>query len=74
VLPEFLQHQATPEALAGALERLVTDPAARAEQLAGIQEAVHLLSVGGERPSRIAARTILDVIAQWRATHGSGQD
>jgi lipid-A-disaccharide synthase len=74
VLPEFLQHQATPEALAGALERLVRDPAARAEQLAGIEEAVQLLSVGGERPSRIAARTILDVIAQWRKTHGSGQD
>jgi lipid-A-disaccharide synthase len=73
VLPEFLQQQATPEALAGALERLVRDPAARAEQLAGIREAVQLLSVGGERPSRIAARTVLDVIAQWRKTHGSGQ-
>src|SRR5690606_22884001 len=73
VLPEYLQHLATPEALAGAVERLVKDPAARAQQLAGIQEAVHLLSVGGERPSRIAARTILDVIAQWRKTHGPGQ-
>jgi lipid-A-disaccharide synthase len=72
VLPEFLQHRCTPETLAGAVERLVKDPAARAEQLAGIQEAVQLLSVGGERPSRIAARTILDVIAQWRKTHGPG--
>jgi lipid-A-disaccharide synthase len=73
VLPEYLQHRATPEALAAAVERLVENPAARAEQLAGIQEAVQLLSVGGERPSRIAARTILDVIAQWRKTHGPGQ-
>ena len=73
VLPEYLQHLATPAALAGAVERLMKDAAARAEQLAGIQEAVHLLSVGGERPSRIAARTILDVVAQWRKTHGPGQ-
>ncbi len=73
VLPEYLQHRCTPEALAGAVERLMCDPAARAEQLAGIAEAVQLLSVGGERPSRIAARTILDVIAQWRKTHGPRQ-
>jgi lipid-A-disaccharide synthase len=70
VLPEFLQHNATPTALAEAVLRLHGDPAARAAQLAGIREAVQLLSVGGERPSRIAARTILDVIAQWRKTHG----
>lgn len=70
VLPEYLQHFCKPPVLADAVMRLVTDPAARAAQLAGIQEAVHLLSVGGERPSRIAARTILDVIAQWRKTHG----
>jgi lipid-A-disaccharide synthase len=70
VLPEFLQHNATPAALAEAVLRLHGDPGARAAQLAGIREAVQLLSVGGERPSRIAARTILDVIAQWRKTHG----
>jgi lipid-A-disaccharide synthase len=74
VLPEYLQYRATPQALAAAVERLVKEPAARAEQLAGIQEAVQLLSVGGERPSRIAARTILDVIAQWRKTHGPRPD
>ncbi len=73
VLPEYLQHRCTAEALAAAVERLIKDPAARAEQLAGIQEAVQLLSVGGERRSRIAAHKILDVIAQWRKTHGPGQ-
>lgn len=73
VLPEFLQYMATPAALAGAAERLFKDPAARQEQLAGIEEAVQLLSVRGERPSVIAARTILDVIVQWRKTHGPGQ-
>lgn len=73
VLPEYLQHRCTPEVLAGAVERLLNDTAARAHMLAGIQEAVQLLSVGGERPSRIAARTILEVIAQWRKTHAPGQ-
>jgi len=73
VLPEFLQERCKPELLAEAVARLLADPAARAAQLAGIQEAVQLLSVGGERPSRIAARTILDVIAQWRKTHGPRQ-
>jgi lipid-A-disaccharide synthase len=72
VLPEFIQDRCKPALLAAAVERLVRDPAARAEQLAGLREAVQLLSVGGERPSRIAARTILDVIAQWRKTHGPG--
>ncbi|HEY7610814.1 MAG TPA: lipid-A-disaccharide synthase [Alphaproteobacteria bacterium] len=73
VLPEFLQDRCKPALLAEAVLRLHADPAARAAQLAGIDEAVQLLSVGGERPSRIAARTILDVIAQWRKTHGPRQ-
>ncbi len=73
VLPEFLQHRCRPATLADAVARLVCDPAARSEQLAGIAEAVQLLSVGGERPSRIAARTILEIIAQWRKAHGPRQ-
>jgi lipid-A-disaccharide synthase len=71
VLPEFLQEKCKPALLAEAVLRLHSDAAARAEQLAGIAEAVQLLSVGGERPSRIAARTILGIIAQWRTSHGS---
>jgi lipid-A-disaccharide synthase len=73
IMPEFIQDRCKPALIAPAVERLLSDPAARAEQLAGMREAVQLLSVGGERPSRIAARTILDVIAQWRKTHGPGQ-
>jgi lipid-A-disaccharide synthase len=72
VMPEFIQDRCKPALMAEAVVRLLADPAARAEQLAGMREAVQLLSVGGERPSRIAARTILDVIAQWRKTHGPG--
>lgn len=73
VLPEFIQDRCKPALLAEAVARLLSDPEARAAQLAGMAEARDLLSVGGERPSRIAARAILDVIAQWRKTHGSGQ-
>jgi lipid-A-disaccharide synthase len=73
VLPEFIQDRCRPPLLAAAAARLISDPDARDRQLAGMREAVHLLSVGGARPSRIAARTILDVIAQWRESHGPGQ-
>jgi lipid-A-disaccharide synthase len=73
VLPEFLQGKAKPALLAEAVTRLLADPAARAEQLAGMAEARDLLSIGGVRPSRVAAKTILDVIAKWRTTHGPGQ-
>jgi len=73
VLPEFIQGKAKPALLAEAVTRLVADPAARAVQLAGMREARDLLSIGGERPSRVVAKTILDVIAQWRTTHGPGQ-
>jgi lipid-A-disaccharide synthase len=73
VLPEFIQEACKPAPLAEAVTRLLADPVARAEQLAGMREARDLLSVGGERPSRIAARTILNVIAEWRKTHAPGQ-
>ncbi|MGH7003690.1 MAG: lipid-A-disaccharide synthase, partial [Alphaproteobacteria bacterium] len=73
VLPEFIQDRCKPALLADAVARLIADPAERAERLAGMREARNLLSVGGERPSRIAARTILDVIAQWRNSHGPRQ-
>jgi len=72
IMPEFIQDRCKPALLAEAVTRLLADPAARAEQLAGMREAVQLLSVGGARPSRIAARTILDIVAQWRKTHGPG--
>lgn len=71
VLPEFIQDRCKPPLLADAVTRLVTDPKARAEQLVGMAEARQRLSIGGERPSRVAARTILGVIAEWRKAHGT---
>jgi lipid-A-disaccharide synthase len=73
VMPEFIQYTCKPDLLAKAVTRLIADSAARAEQLAGLAEARNLLAVGGERPSRIAARTILDVITRWRKTRAPGQ-
>jgi lipid-A-disaccharide synthase len=61
--PEFLQDNSTPANLAGALERLLTDPAARAAQKADAAAAVTLLTSGGDSPSQRAARCILDLIA-----------
>ncbi|MCW5770906.1 MAG: lipid-A-disaccharide synthase [Rhodospirillaceae bacterium] len=73
VLPEFIQDRCKPALMAEAVTRLLSDPEARAAQLAGMAEARDLLSVGGERPSRIAARTILALIEEWRKTHGPRQ-
>jgi lipid-A-disaccharide synthase len=61
--PELLQENCTPANLAGALERLLTDPAARAAQKADAAAAVALLKGGTESPSQRAARCILDLIA-----------
>ena len=47
VCPEFLQKQATPEALANALIPLVEDTSARAAMLAGYDEVRALLGSGG---------------------------
>lgn len=60
--PEFLQERCTPENLAAALETLLTDPQARAAQMAAADQAVAALTPEGEMPSRRAARTILSLI------------
>ncbi len=60
--PEFLQAACTAENLAGALERLLSDPAARAAQREGAQAAVAMLGAGDETPSQRAARCVLDAI------------
>jgi lipid-A-disaccharide synthase len=68
VAPEFLQERCTPELLAPALQRLLDDPKARAEQHAGFAAALTLLAApGGGRPSEAAAAEVLDFLAQRRA-------
>ncbi len=62
VQPEFLQGDCTADNLAGALERLLSDPAAREAQKEGARAAVAKLSACEETPSELAARTILAMI------------
>jgi len=63
-VPEFLQSRATPENLAGAVERLFRDGTARAAQVAAMREFGHLLGEDDEAPSLRAARVLLEFVDQ----------
>ena len=62
VVPELLQENATPVKLAAALDVLLTDDAARAAQLAGLQDVAGWLGQGQFVPSQQAAATVLAVV------------
>lgn len=66
-IPEFVQEQATPQRLADEIIRLLTNKAAARKQVDEIAEAMAALGVGGDKPSRRAARTILE-LAQPKTT------
>jgi lipid-A-disaccharide synthase len=68
VVPELLQDDCRPEALAGAVARLLDDGAARAAQRDGLAEAMARLGEGGQSPSRRAAQAVLDFISQNKET------
>jgi lipid-A-disaccharide synthase len=61
-VPEFKQFDAKPEVLAAEVEKLFRDPAARAAQVAAMDEFAQALGEGGEAPSLRAARILLDFI------------
>jgi lipid-A-disaccharide synthase len=63
-VPEFLQRAATPEALAAEIVTLLTDRNAASAQVKDLDEAAHLLGVGGEAPSLRAARAIVDFVRE----------
>jgi len=63
IAPEFIQHEATPQALAKAVGRLLTDPEAAADQARRQTEALDLMGRGGPDPSELAADAVLRVIA-----------
>lgn len=65
-VPELIQRDCRPGLLAPALERLLSDPAARAEQRAACEQAIGMLSPGGMKPSEMAAATVLRVIGDRR--------
>ncbi len=59
-VPEFLQYRATPAALAGAVRRLLTDPAARQAQQADLDRVRALLQPpGGVAPTEAAAEMVV---------------
>ena len=62
IAPEFIQDEATPDALAGAVARLLDDPAAARAQASRQTEALSLMGRGGADPSALAAEAVLDVL------------
>src|SRR5262249_48922461 len=64
VVPELLLEDCTPERLSSAVERLLTDPAAREAQRGGFAEALDRLGRGGASPSLRAADEVLALIAR----------
>jgi lipid-A-disaccharide synthase len=64
--PELLQEDCRPDKLAEALDRLLTDPSARAGQRAAYGEALAKLAVEG-RPSDRAAAVALAMVADRKA-------
>ena len=65
-VPEFLQGRAKPEVLACELERLLTDNAAAASQVADLEIAARALGQGGEAPSLRAARAVIQFARERR--------
>lgn len=66
VMPELIQGALTPAALAAHLERYLADPAARAEAIAGLDEANRALGAGGAAEN--AARALLAGLRQSRVS------
>gem|GEM_PF-4961107 len=62
-VPEFLQENLIPEAMAEALVRLLTDPQAAADQRADLARAARALGIDDLRPAARAAERVLAVIA-----------
>jgi lipid-A-disaccharide synthase len=60
VIPEFMNHEATPEALATAVAPLIGDTPTRARQVAALERIDDLMAVDGA-PSRLAADVVLRV-------------
>ena len=65
-VPELLQHNATPQALADAVTPLLIDKFAAAKQVADLNEVAKLLGEGSEAPSLRAAHAIVDFVRARR--------
>ena len=63
IAPELIQKDATPDKMAAAVGRLLSDTAARTDQAARQTVALGRMGGGGRDPSEIAADAVLQVIA-----------
>lgn len=72
IAPEFLQDDATPENLATAVGRLLTDREAAADQARRQTEALDLMGRGGPDPSQLAADAVLRVILEKAGDQEAG--
>jgi lipid-A-disaccharide synthase len=66
-IPELLQQDATPNALADAVAPLLTDKAAAARQVADLDEAARRLGEGADAPSLRAARALIAFAEEGRS-------
>lgn len=63
-MPEFLQHDCTPEKLASALDALLIDSPERRAQVAAFAQLDVIFGVGGQPPSLRAASAVLDTLSR----------
>ena len=66
LIPELLQHACTPERLGAEVERLLSEPEARREQVEGAKAALLQIGLDGEAPSLKAADKILELVGARR--------
>ena len=64
VVPELLQKECTPERLEAALLPLLTDETARRRQFDAFEQALGMIGLGHDRPSRKAAEKVLELVAE----------
>lgn len=67
-VPEFLQRRCRADLIAPCIIRLLQDPDFRNRQQQDLRQAVHLLGVDEEPPSRRAAKALLDFLRERRLT------
>jgi lipid-A-disaccharide synthase len=67
-VPEFLQRRCRADLIAPCIIRLLQDPDFRNRQQQDLRQAVHLLGVDEEPPSRRAAKALLDFLREHRLT------
>jgi lipid-A-disaccharide synthase len=66
IVPEFIQHQCTPDRLAHALAPLLSDTPQRRSQVEAFARLDGIMGVGGEAPSAKAADIVLDFAQRGR--------